>query len=569
MTNWLIYPPFADPTQPYAALPYLKGSLRAAGLDATILDMNVEAAHLILGRAHSRACSERIAERFLLLDRRKQLNRLERMEYLMLADARAAALRLLSADVPPVKTFQDPARFYDFQCYRQARNLAEDALICTSAASFPYIFHFNQAAHAAVPWGTAMLESYYRDRRSPLDAFYRAQLFSGRIRRGDFVGINVTFISQLPEAFYLARMTREMLCATFIAMGGSCLQQILAQAGEQARRWIVTIADAACLYEGEQSLPMLIAEMKDHTGQEPSDRFERLGRIPNLLIREPGSGRPHATPLHRSDLKQLPAPDYSDLDLDRYLAPAKTLLFAPTRGCYWNRCAFCDYGLSRSECHGYREMEAGQAAGQLVALAQQYGVGNVYLSVDVMAPRFAVALAEALIARGAPVRWSADFRMEAYYSQERCRLLYRSGLRAVAFGVESGSDRMLQRMQKGLRTNLIRAIGARFHQAGIATAWMTFSGHPGEELQDALHTVGMIDQEQQTIDLFILGRFGVVRFSAIVISSVVATVISRHFIGDFPAFQVPVFSLQHTHELFFCALVGLLAAGIGCAFIWT
>jgi CIC family chloride channel protein len=67
----------------------------------------------------------------------------------------------------------------------------------------------------------------------------------------------------------------------------------------------------------------------------------------------------------------------------------------------------------------------------------------------------------------------------------------------------------------------------------------------------------------------ILGRFGVVRFSAIVISSVVATVISRHFIGDFPAFQVPVFSLQHTHELFFCALVGLLAAGIGCAFIWT
>jgi len=46
----------------------------------------------------------------------------------------------------------------------------------------------------------------------------------------------------------------------------------------------------------------------------------------------------------------------------------------------------------------------------------------------------------------------------------------------------------------------------------------------------------------------ILGQFGVVSFSAIVISSVVATVISRAFIGDFPAFLVPAFHLQHRWE---------------------
>jgi len=66
----------------------------------------------------------------------------------------------------------------------------------------------------------------------------------------------------------------------------------------------------------------------------------------------------------------------------------------------------------------------------------------------------------------------------------------------------------------------------------------------------------------------ILGQFGVVSFSAIVISSVMATVISRHFIGDFPAFIVPVFSMHHTYELFFYALLGLLAALVGCLFIW-
>ncbi len=65
----------------------------------------------------------------------------------------------------------------------------------------------------------------------------------------------------------------------------------------------------------------------------------------------------------------------------------------------------------------------------------------------------------------------------------------------------------------------------------------------------------------------ILGRFGVVRFSAIVISSVVATVVSRHFIGDFPAFIVPQFQVEHTYELGFYALLGLSAALVGGAFI--
>jgi CIC family chloride channel protein len=66
----------------------------------------------------------------------------------------------------------------------------------------------------------------------------------------------------------------------------------------------------------------------------------------------------------------------------------------------------------------------------------------------------------------------------------------------------------------------------------------------------------------------ILGTFGVVRFSAIVISAVVATVISRAFIGNFPAFVVPAFRMLNTYELFFYAGIGVIAALLGCLFIW-
>jgi CIC family chloride channel protein len=57
----------------------------------------------------------------------------------------------------------------------------------------------------------------------------------------------------------------------------------------------------------------------------------------------------------------------------------------------------------------------------------------------------------------------------------------------------------------------------------------------------------------------ILGDFGVSHFSPIVISSVVATVVSRHHYGDFPAFQAPPYELVSAWELPIYALLGLLA----------
>jgi len=62
----------------------------------------------------------------------------------------------------------------------------------------------------------------------------------------------------------------------------------------------------------------------------------------------------------------------------------------------------------------------------------------------------------------------------------------------------------------------------------------------------------------------ILGDFGLATFSPIVISSVAATAVSRHFLGDFPAFIVPAYELISAWEFplyvilgFFCALVAV------------
>ncbi len=65
----------------------------------------------------------------------------------------------------------------------------------------------------------------------------------------------------------------------------------------------------------------------------------------------------------------------------------------------------------------------------------------------------------------------------------------------------------------------------------------------------------------------IIGNYGIAVFSPIIISSVVATVISRAHLGDFPAFFVPQYTLVSPLELPLYLLLGIIAGLVGSLFI--
>lgn len=67
----------------------------------------------------------------------------------------------------------------------------------------------------------------------------------------------------------------------------------------------------------------------------------------------------------------------------------------------------------------------------------------------------------------------------------------------------------------------------------------------------------------------LLGEFGVTTFSPIVLSSVTATTISRHYFGNFPAFMVPKYFLESVWELFAYAGLGVFAAFVAVLFVTT
>lgn len=67
----------------------------------------------------------------------------------------------------------------------------------------------------------------------------------------------------------------------------------------------------------------------------------------------------------------------------------------------------------------------------------------------------------------------------------------------------------------------------------------------------------------------VLADFALKNFTPIILSSVIATVVSRYFLGNFPAFEVPPYDLESAWELGLYAILGLLGGLLAVAFTTT
>ncbi len=197
------------------------------------------------------------------------------------------------------------------------------------------------------------------------------------------------------------------------------------------------------------------------------------------------------------ELDQLPMNAWDLIDVERYRTAWSrahgffSLNMVASRGCpyHCNWCAKPIYGQT------YRQRPASQVAEEMRHLKNSFDPDHIWFADDIfaLAPQWAGLLAEAVESLDARI----PFKM-----QSRCDLmtdgtvtsLRRAGCSEVWMGVESGSQRILDAMEKGLRVEQVYLARENLRRHDIRACFFLQFGYPGETWEDIEETIHLVDE---------------------------------------------------------------------------
>ncbi|WP_200802365.1 B12-binding domain-containing radical SAM protein [Desulfopila aestuarii] len=195
------------------------------------------------------------------------------------------------------------------------------------------------------------------------------------------------------------------------------------------------------------------------------------------------------------------SPDYSDFRRYSYLAPGFILPYAASTGCFWRKCSFCP---ETSERNRYHPVTPDMAMTELEQLIRDNQPSLVHFLDNAISPAMLHLLADSPL--GVPWYGFVRFTKELADPQF-CRRLRRSGCVMLKLGLESGSQEILDRMNKGIDLQLVAQVLEALAKAGIGTYIYLLFGTPGESLTEARQTFDFVRQHHHEIHFLNLAIF--------------------------------------------------------------
>jgi len=194
-----------------------------------------------------------------------------------------------------------------------------------------------------------------------------------------------------------------------------------------------------------------------------------ISGIPNLSYYE--GGRLVETPrAANSPLELAPEPDWG-----LYPVPPKRVSLQGTRGCL-HSCGFCSYSGDFSSRGVLPVME------EIRNNRRKWGINFFrFTDSDIAADKGrALELCRALEADGG-YSWTCFARADSLLDRTLLEAMRRAGCLWVFLGIESGSDKILQAMDKGCAVSAMREGIAKVRDAGIGVHGNFVVGYPGED----------------------------------------------------------------------------------------
>jgi len=196
-----------------------------------------------------------------------------------------------------------------------------------------------------------------------------------------------------------------------------------------------------------------------------------------------------------ADVNQLPAHDYTLLDVHRYYAlkQRRQLDYISSQGCRF-RCEFCadPYVYKR----GWYGLAPARMGTELEALWRRQAFDDLNFQDETFFTdsQRAASVAEELLQRGLRVTWAATMRADqgVRLDQPALALCRRSGLRRAMVGVESGSPLLLKWMRKDVTLEQVFITAERLRAHDVSGLFPFIVGFPDEPPESVAETMTVI-----------------------------------------------------------------------------
>jgi anaerobic magnesium-protoporphyrin IX monomethyl ester cyclase len=264
-------------------------------------------------------------------------------------------------------------------------------------------------------------------------------------------------------------------------------------ASDNILHYLQNCADFVILGEVEHTLSELVRHLLKNRGE--------IDYIRGIAYRDPHSGALYITPRRPpiDDLDSLPFAAWDLVDMAAYrdawtsVHGEFALNSVSSRGCPF-RCNWCAKPVFGSR---YKVRSPQSVASEMQALKTRFQPDRLWFADDIFAlsPSWTYAFADAVETLSAQI----PFRM-----QSRCDLmtrgtvsaLRRAGCHEVWMGAESGSQTVLDAMDKGIRVDQIFEARENLGAHGIRVGLFLQFGYPGETWDDIRLTIDMVRRSQ-------------------------------------------------------------------------
>lgn len=282
-------------------------------------------------------------------------------------------------------------------------------------------------------------------------------------------------------AFEMMKFARQKGCTVIVSSS---------DATDHFEQYLAEGAHYILLGEAEQTLTELVTALEE-------GRDDMIA-IPGLAYKQQDAVIKTVRRNVIRELDTLPFPAWDLVDLAPYRRSWLkhkgyfSLNMATTRGCPFkcNWCAKPIYG-NRYNCRSPRNVVA-----ELKMLKQQYGFDHIWFSDDIfgLKPGWVHEFADLVVEEKLEFKFKIQARADLLLQEDYIRDLARAGCQNIWMGAESGSQKILDAMDKGTRVEQIYEASRLLKKNGIHPSFFIQFGYPGETKEDILKTIRMINE---------------------------------------------------------------------------